>query len=366
VEKTRLTSEIGIEFPVFAFSHCRDVVAAVTNAGGLGVYGAIRAGLDRLEEDLLWIDAQVGGRPYGVDLLIPGRTTPGTAVDIEASIPTEHREFVGGLAQRLGIPEERPSGASDLHFAGPKITPEWGRQQWEIIRKHPASLIVNGLGPMPPDVAEDVHARGMLIGGLVGAPEHVAKHLNVGTDLIIAQGSEAGGHTGEVSTMVLVPQVVDAAGDVPVLAAGGIADPRQIAAALALGAVGVWLGSIWLTTAESDLNPVLKRRLLGARSTDTIRSRCSTGKPSRQFRNAWVEAWQAPDAPVPLPSPAQALLVGAYLNSAIDHGVEDAMCTPVGQALGFMNEERTVRTVMYELMDGYLSAVEDLVARSGG
>ena len=357
---------MGIEFPIFAFSHCRDVVAAVTISGGFGVYGAIRAGLDRLEEDLRWIDGQVGGRPYGVDLLIPGRTTPGPAVDIESLVPSVHREFVSGLAGRLGIPTERPSGAADLHFAGPRITPEWGRQQWEVIRQHPASLIVNGLGPMPSDVADDVHSRGKLVGGLVGAPEHVAKHLDVGTDLIIAQGSEAGGHTGEISTLVLVPQAVDAAGDIPVLAAGGIAEPRQVAAALALGAAGVWLGSIWLTTAESDLHPVLKRQLLEARSADTIRSRCSTGKPSRQFRNAWVEAWQAPDAPEPLDSPAQGVLVGAFLNSAIDHGVESAMCTPVGQALGFMNEERTVRAVMYELVDGYLSAVEDLVARSGG
>lgn len=362
--RAAIFERLGIDFPIFAFSHCRDVVAAVTNAGGVGVLGAVRSDLNRLAEDLQWLDRQVKGKPYGVDLLIPSRTLAGSAVELEARIPDQHRSFVAQLASDLGIPVDRALGASELHFAGPKITPEWARQQWEVAREFPLALLVNGLGPMPIDVADDAHSRNMLVAGLVGAPEHVAKHLAVGTDLIIAQGSEAGGHTGELTTMVLVPQVVDEAGAVPVLAAGGIADPRQIAAAMALGAVGVWLGSVWLTTAESDVHPALKRRLLGARSTDTVRSRCSTGKPSRQFRNAWVDAWQKPGAPEPLRSPAQSLLVGPYLNSAIDHEVEEAMCTPAGQAIGLTNEERTVRTVMYELMEGYATALEELLARA--
>lgn len=356
-----LTERLGIGFPVLAFSHCRDVVAAVSRAGGLGVLGAVRLPPERLEEDLAWLRRELGDTPFGVDLLIPHRTLAGTADEVEQTIPDGHRAFAATLASRLGIPSERSEGASELHFAGPRITPEWAREQWAVVREHPVALLVNGLGPTPADVADDAHDRGLLVGGLVGSPRHVAKHLDVGTDLLIAQGSEAGGHTGDLTTMVLVPQVVDAAGGVPVLAAGGIADPRQVAAAMALGAAGVWLGSIWLTTAESDLHPDLKQELLRAGSSDTVRSRCSTGKPSRQFRNAWVTAWQEPDAPEPLDSPAQSILVSPYLNSAIDHGVAGAMCTPVGQALGLMREERSVRTVMYELMEGYVDAVRELM-----
>lgn len=352
---------LGLAFPVFAFSHCRDVVAAVSRSGGLGVLGAVRLPPDRLEEDLAWIERELDGLPYGIDLLVPHRSMAGSADDVARTIPDGHRAFAADLAARLGIPAARSAGAADLHFAGPQITPEWARDQWRVAREHGIALVVNGLGPMPQDVADDAHERGMLVGGLVGAPAHVAKHLAVGADLLIAQGSEAGGHTGDLTTMVLVPQVVDAAGGTPVLAAGGIADPRQVAAAMALGASGVWLGSVWLTTAESDLHPTLKRELLGAGSGDTVRSRCSTGKPSRQFRNAWVAAWQEPGAPEPLDSPAQSMLVAPYLNSAVDHGVAGAMCTPVGQALGLMNEERTVRSVMYELMEGYVESVNALV-----
>lgn len=357
--ENELTQRLGIGFPIFAFSHCRDVVAAVSRAGGLGVYGAVRLEPEQLKQDLEWLDRELKGLPYGIDLLFPARTLEGDEDEIRKSLPEGHRAFAANLADRLGIPARAPD-ASHLHFGGTRITPAWARAQWDVALEHPIKLLASALGAPPPDVVDQAHEAGMLVAGLVGAPKHATRQIAAGVDLIVAQGSEAGGHTGDISTMVLVPQVVDAAAPVPVLAAGGIADGRQIAASFALGAKGVWIGSLWLTTSESDLHPKLIEELLAASSLDTVKSRCSTGKTSRQFRNDWVDAWQQPDAPEPLQSPAQSLLVSEYLNSAIDYGVDGAMCTPLGQAVGMMDSRRSVRAVMTELIDEYVEALGDL------
>jgi NAD(P)H-dependent flavin oxidoreductase YrpB (nitropropane dioxygenase family) len=357
--ENELTERLGIGFPIFAFSHCRDVVAAVSRAGGLGVYGAVRLEPEQLQQDLEWLDRELKGVPYGIDLLFPARTLEGDEEEIRASLPEGHRAFAAGLADRLGIPPRAPD-ASHLHFGGTRITPEWARAQWAVALEHPIKLLASALGAPPADVVDQAHDAGMLVAGLVGAPKHATRQIAAGVDLVVAQGSEAGGHTGDISTMVLVPQVVDAAGPVPILAAGGIADGRQIAASFALGAKGVWIGSLWLTTSESDLHPKLVEELLAASSLDTVKSRCSTGKTSRQFRNDWVDAWQQHDAPEPLQSPAQSLLVSEYLNSAIDYGVDGAMCTPLGQAVGMMDSRRSVRAVMTELIDEYVEALGGL------
>lgn len=359
--RTPVCDELGIEFPVFAFSHCRDVVAAVTRAGGLGVFGAVRHTPEQLELDLAWLDEELNGKPYGVDLIFPARTAPGTPEELRARLPAEHKRFVAELTERLGIPPRRDSNAP-VHFGGPQITTEWAQAQWEVTRAHDVSLLASALGPAPAHVTGEAHEQGMLVAGLVGTSRHAEKQVEAGADIVVAQGSEAGGHTGEITSLVLVPQVVDAVAPVPVLAAGGIGNGRQIAAARAMGAQGVWTGSVWLTTAESDVHPVLKQKLLVASSQETVRSRCSTGKPSRQFRNAWVDAWQQPEAPEPLESPLQSLLVSDPLNSAIDHVIEDAMCTPLGQVVGMMHSERSVRSVMFDLVEEYIDAVSSLVA----
>src|SRR5213079_3521519 len=147
------------------------------------------------------------------------------------------------------------------------------------------------------------------VAALAGKPQHAERSLARGVDLIVAQGTEAGGHTGEISTMVLVPEVVDAVSPTPVLAAGGIGNGRQIAASLALGAQGVWCGSVWLTTEEAETHPIVKEKFLAASSSDTVRSRASTGKPARQLRTAWTEAWDSPDNPDPLPMPLHGMLI---------------------------------------------------------
>src|SRR5262249_28553497 len=152
-----------------------------------------------------------------------------------------------------------------------------------------------------------------LVAALSGKAEHARRHVARGVDIIIAQGYEAGGHTGEIASMVLVPEIVDAVGgDVPVLAAGGIGSGRQFVAAPALGAARVWLGSAWVTTEEwalpSDL-PAMRAALLAATSSDTVRSRIYSGKPARLLKNRWTDAWSEPGAPDPLPMPLQNILV---------------------------------------------------------
>ena len=362
--KTQLATSLGIEFPIFAFSHCRDVVAAVTNAGGVGVLGTTRQSLDELEYDLLWLDDHCKGLPYAVDLLFPAKSLGDDEEEMAALLPLEHKEFVKRLMSTYEIPEPKEPGMHSHNGDNLITTNERARQKLEILRRHQPKIVASALGPAPKDVVEEVHARGGFVVGLVGAPGQATRHVNSGADIIVAQGTEAGGHTGEISTLVLVPQVVDEVAPVPVVAAGGIGDGRQIAAVIALGAQGVWTGSIWLTTTESNLEEPVKQKLLAATSRDTVRSRCLTGKPIRQLKTPWVSEWDNPGAPTPLPSPLQGMLVRNTLTAIFDHNVISVMGTAIGQIVGTMNQVSPVRQVMYELVEGFVkgaSTVADLL-----
>jgi NAD(P)H-dependent flavin oxidoreductase YrpB (nitropropane dioxygenase family) len=355
--RTSLCDLLGIEYPIVAFSHCRDVVAAVSRCGGLGVLGAATFSPDELDRELTALEKQCPGRPYGVDLVFPVKYRGDDEVELRRMIPPEHIEFVHQLEDRFGIPPRTSTDESSTVRGHVRA-----REQWDVARGHDVALLASALGPAPLDVQDSAHAAGILTAGLVGAVRHTKAHVAAGTDVIIAQGTEAGGHSGDISTLVLVPQIVDAVGPRPVLAAGGIGDGRQIAAALALGAVGVWTGSVWLTTAESDTHPVLKEKLLGASSQDTLRSKCRTGKTVRQLRTPWVEAWEAPTAPTPLPAPLQQMLVRDATLSAVEHGVADALGTPIGQVVGMMNDRRPVRPVIDRLIAEYVEAVGRVAA----
>jgi NAD(P)H-dependent flavin oxidoreductase YrpB (nitropropane dioxygenase family) len=359
----------GIEFPIFAFSHCRDVVAAVSRAGGLGVLGALAFSPEQLEIELDWIDAHVDGKPYGVDVVMPASYAGvelGTLDknQFEGMIPERHKRYVEEVLARHNVPA-LPAGEGS-HETLLAWTHAGARSQVEIALAHPIKLLVNALGTPPPDVIEKVHAKGALVAALIGSVDHARRQVAGGVDIIIASGHEAGGHTGEVTTMVLVPEVVDAVHPVPVLAAGGIGSGRQMAAALALGAAGVWTGSIWLTTTESDTHPVAKKKLLEAGSRDTVRSRSLSGKPARQLKTAWTEAWDGPDSPGTLPMPLQ-FMVTADAISRIHHyahaeqyGAKDLVGSPVGQIVGRMNAVRPVREVIYEMVNEWLDTVSRL------
>lgn len=363
---TRLGEELGLEFPIFAFSHCRDVVAAVSRAGGMGVLGALYFTPDELEIELKWIDEHVDGKPYGVDLVMPAKVSLpdelAGATDLEGElekmIPLQHRDFVEKVLAEHDVPPLPEDGARPHHLLG--WTDATARPQLDVALTHPVSLLVNALGPPPADVVEQAHEQGIKVAALASTARHAMKHKANGVDIIVAQGTEAGGHTGEISSMVLWPEVIEAMGDTPVLAAGGIGHGSQMAAALAMGAQGVWTGSIWLTVAESDSTPLVIEKLLGATSRDTVRSRALTGKPARQLRTAWTDAWERPDSPGYLPMPLQFMLV-SDANMRISRSQDrDLTGFPVGQIVGSMNEQKSVRDVVYRLVEEYGEAVERL------
>ena len=351
---TPLCDRLGIEHPIVGFTPSEHVAAAVSRAGGLGVLGCVRFN-DPAELDavLSWMDRNTDGRPYGIDVVMPARVpTEGGQQDLDQLIPQQHKDFVEQTLLRLGVPP-LPDGtqASDgvlgwLHSVA--------RKHVEVALGHPARLIANALGPPPPDVIASAHERGMLVAALAGKAEHARRQVASGVDIVVAQGYEAGGHTGEIATMVLVPEIVDAVGpDVPVLAAGGIGCGRQVAAALALGAVGAWMGSAWLVTREYQqlsTAPAVQQALLAATSSDTTRSRIYSGKPARLLKNRWTEAWEDEDAPEPLRMPLQNLLVSEAHQRLMRSGQPDVVPMPAGQIVGRITEIRPVADVMAELV----------------
>src|SRR6266496_465244 len=349
-----LSDKVGIEYPIFGFTPSEHVAAAISRAGGLGVLGCVRFNdAGDLDAALRWMDANTDGRPYGVDVVMPAREpTEGAPVDLDRLIPQEHRDFVARTLTRLGVPplpEDGPAGDAVLGWLH-----SVARAHVEVALAHPVRLIANALGPPPPDVIARAHEHGMVVAALAGRADHARAHVARGVDIVVAQGYEAGGHTGEIASMVLVPEVVDAVGDrVPVLAAGGIGSGRQVLAAHALGAVGAWMGSAWLTTREYAITsaaPALRDALLAATSSDTVRSRIYSGKPARLLRNRWTQAWAEPGAPEPLPMPLQNLLVSEAHQRLMRSGQPDVLPMPVGQIVGRMNEVRPVAEVISALM----------------
>jgi NAD(P)H-dependent flavin oxidoreductase YrpB (nitropropane dioxygenase family) len=366
--RTDICDRLGIEFPIFAFSHCRDVVAAVSKAGGLGVLGAVGFPPEQLEIECTWIDEHVGDRPYGVDVVIPGKYEGMGEVDpkkleemLRAAVPEEHRRFAKKLLMDHGVPElpegEKPIGEL-LGWTAATANP-----QIDVALRHPkVKLIANALGTPPPDVIDRIHESGRLVTALCGSSKQGRAHRDAGVDIIVAQGTEGGGHTGEIGSVVLWPEVIDAVAPTPVLAAGGIGTGRQIAAALVMGAQGVWTGSIWLTVQEAESPPAQRDAYLAATSRDTVRSRSFTGKPCRMLRNDWTEAWEATDAPKPLGMPLQFMVTSEAVARGHRYAdkAKDVLFNPVGQIVGQMNRVRPVRDVIYDLVQEYLDAVDRL------
>ena len=374
--KTDITEMFGVEFPIFAFSHCRDVVAAVTKAGGVGVLGAVAHSPNALEIDLEWIEAEVGDKPFGVDLIVPAKYLGSDegGVDmghVRKMIPAEHRAYVDDILDRYGVPPLPVDDESGRQFGGSddKAAPFSADSQepnLDIALAHKSALIVNALGPPPKHMIERCKEQGRKVGALAGKAQHAERHVNAGVDFILAQGSEAGGHTGEIGTMVLIPEIVDAVGNTPVLGAGGIGRGRQMAAAMALGAQGVWCGSVWLTTEEAETHPVVKEKFLKASSSDTIRSRSRTGKHARQLKSAWTQEWDDPETPMPLGMPAQPVLIDEAINRinraayTKGSGAEQLANYFVGQIVGNMNESKPATRVVFEMVEEFIDATEYL------
>ncbi|APE11849.1 nitronate monooxygenase family protein [Rhodococcus pyridinivorans] len=365
--QTGLSKKFGIEYPIFGFTPSEHVAAAISRAGGLGVLGCVRFNdPEELDAVLTWMDENTDGKPYGVDIVMPAKVpTEGTAVGLDKLIPAEHRAFVNRTLEELGVPPlsddvGKASGVLGwLHSVA--------RSHVDVALAHRPALIANALGSPPKDVIDLAHEKGVPVAALAGAVEHAKRHVENGVDIVIAQGYEAGGHTGEIASMVLWPEIVDALGDsAAVLAAGGVGSGRQVAAALALGASGVWMGSYWLTTSEYKLGAAahgpssIQRALLGASSSDTVRSRIYSGKPARLLKTKWTEAWSKPVAPEPLPMPLQNILVSEAHQRMSAADDPEAVAMPVGQVVGRMNEIRPVAEIMADLVRGYDEAVDRL------
>ena len=370
---TKLCQELEIEFPLFAFSHCRDVVAAVSRAGGMGVFGAVNYTPKQLSLELNWIDTHTGKKPYGLDLIVPnkigGIENIHSADALIKALPEEHQSFTVDLLKKYGVDvtgldkrlSEITQFASNLDEAG-------AGEMLEVAFDFPVKLIANALGTPPKIMFEMAHQRGVPVAALVGSRKHAEAQVAAGVDILVAVGREAGGHCGEISTMVLLPEILSVAGDIPVLAAGGIVTGRQMAAAMAMGAAGAWCGSVWLTTAEAEPAPEIKEKLVAASSSDTVRSRSRTGKPSRQLRSPWTDAWEDKGAPTPLPMPLQSLVSEPALKiieSFTETGHEGARNLAtywVGQGVGLMKEEKSTGTVVQDFKEDYLEAVERLLS----
>jgi NAD(P)H-dependent flavin oxidoreductase YrpB (nitropropane dioxygenase family) len=371
--KSPICQMLGIDFPLVAFSHCRDVVASVSRAGGFGVLGATAFTPAELEPELKWIDDHIGGKPYGIDVLIPEnlgiKNEPGlTTRTLAQRVPQKQKEFVRDLLARYDVDPARTleSPAAAAPDRPSSLQQEHALKLLEVSFNHPIKLIANALGVPPQPMIEMGRRHGVPVAALVGAPEHAVRQVKAGVDIIVAQGGEAGGHTGQVATIVLVPEVLRAIKpirDVPVLAAGGIMTGGQMAACMAMGAAGVWTGSVWLATTESETSEIFREKMIAARSRDTVRSRCRTGKPSRQLRSAWTDAWEGPESPGPLAMPFQSLISEPALAAAqrsAEHGnakARELVTYFVGQGVGLVDKVKSSREVVREFMEGFAEAL---------
>ena len=371
---SKICEMLDIEFPLVAFTHCRDVVVAVSKAGGCGVLGAVGMSPEQLEKELKWIDEHIDGKPYGVDVLIPnkmvGKDEKFDADKLVKMIPQEYADFRTDVLENHGIeaPELREIDTGGSSFAQ-NTQSDGAKALLDVAFKHPIKIIANALG-VPPDwmiqMGKDNDCK---VAALLGTAEHAINQVKAGVDILVVSGTEAGGHCGSVSTMVLIPEVHQAIqpyGDVPILAAGGIVTGKQMAAAMAMGASGAWCGSVWLTTIESEVEPVIKEKMVAANSSQTVRSRSRTGKHSRQLVTPWTQAWEADSAPEPLPMPLQPMVAEPALQkvnklAAGGHeGAKDLATYWVGQGVGLMNQSISASDVVQEFKEDFINAFERL------
>ena len=344
-----MCDRFGIDSPIFGFAHDIETVAAITNAGGFGVYGATRRFPEEITQELAQIRSLVGNRPFGVDLVLPpGMPEHNSREAIQAEIPQEHTEFVQQLVERFAVPKASKPGMRTRFIRSKEIE----QAQLRAVMESDVDMLACGIGA-PADVVAQAKDQGKTTLALIGSPHHVPKAVAAGVDIIVAQGYDAGAHTGPIGTYSLVPQIVDAAGDIPVLAAGGVATGRHIAAALAMGAQGVWLGTAWLLSKEhqGDLHRVNRDKLIQAGSADTVITRSESGKPFRQVRTGWSQAWEAEGAPAPLKMPYQDVLVGDLLGAIEEHDIEPLIHSGAGQSIAYFNDVKPVAQIMQALID---------------
>ncbi len=344
-----ICEQLGITYPIFGFAHDVSTVAAISNAGGYGVYGATRRFPQEITDELAEIRSLVDDRPFGVDLVLPpGMPEYNSRQAIEADIPQAHKDFVQGLIDKYEVPAASGPGMRTRFIRSTEIEQE----QINAVLESSVNMFACGIGA-PPPVISAAKARQKTTLALIGSPHHVQRAIDAGVEIIVAQGYDAGAHTGPIGTFSLVPQIVEAAGDVPVLVAGGVATGAHVAAALAMGAQGVWMGTAWLLSEEHQghMHPVNTQKLIEAGSGDTVITRSESGKTFRQVRTAWSQEWEAEHAPAPLKMPYQDVLVGDLLGAIEEHDIEPLIHSGAGQSVGYFDEVRPVNDIMQELVN---------------
>ena len=346
--RTKLCDMLGIEFPIIAFTHCKDVAVAVINAGGFAVLGEAMHTPDEIAADVKWIRDRVDGKPFGIDLVVPASVPPAGALDeLMTKIPDTHRDFARQIKEKYDVPD--PEGPVALRQWG-GLSQKMGRAQIDVLLDERVPVIATGLGS-PDFLIGAAHERGIQVFGLIGMLRQAERQLERGVDAIVAQGYDAAGHTGAMGTFSIVPEVVSIAGTTPIIAAGGVTTGRHLAAALCLGAAGVWTGTVWLASLESDIDPLVKERILAATGDDTTRTACISGKTMRILKCPWTEEWSKPGAPQILRSPYQMLLSSEYIQGANDHRRGDLMTEAAGQGVGFVKETRSTRRILHEMVE---------------
>ena len=325
-----------------------------------------------MHTELKWIDEHVDGKPYGIDVLVPeNMATAGekgvTYNSLRSRVPQEHHDFAAKLLAQAGVE------TLDVQVSDDRAQPF----DPELAHAHAGGGVRASdqadrqcAGRAAAEMIEMGKKHGVPVAALVGAKEHALRQVTAGVDILVVQGTEAGGHCGEVTTMVLVPEVIRAIKkirDVPVLAAGGIMTGQQMAACMAMGAAGVWTGSVWLATTESETSEIFREKMIEASSRDAVRVRTRTGKPARQLRSAWTEAWdRSPDSPGPLPMPLMTLVSENALrsvNRAAEAGNEkarDMVTYFVGQGVGLVDQVQSAGQVVQTFKEEFLEAVEHM------
>ena len=355
--RTKLCDMLGIEYPIISFTHCKDVAVSVINSGAFAVLGEAMHTPDEIAADIQWIRDRIDGKPFGVDLVLPASVPPAdTLEDMMAKIPETQRKFAQQIKQKYDVPD--PKGPIALHQWG-GLNQEMARAQLEVLLDERVPVICSGLGS-PAFILDAAHERGIKIFGLIGKTRQAKRQLEAGVDAVIAQGYDAAGHTGAMGTFSIVPEVVSIAGDTPVIAAGGVTTGRHLAAALCLGASAVWTGTLWLASRESDVDMIVKEKLLAATADDTSFSRSISGMTMRTLKCPWTDEWSKPEAPPVLPAPYQMLLSSDYIQGANDHRREDLMTEAAGQGVGFVTSMKPARQIVFDMVEEALTAIEEL------
>jgi len=355
---TKLCDQLGVEYPIVSFTHCKDVAVAVINSGGFAVLGEAMHTPEDIAADIKWIRERVDGKPFGIDLVLPASAPVDITVDdVMAQIPQQHRDYEQMIREKYDVPA--PKEAPDLHQWG-GLNQALGRAQLEVLLEERVPVIASGLGS-PAFLLDAAHERGCKVWGLVGKTRQAKRQLEAGVDAIIAQGYDAAGHTGQMGTFSIVQEVAAIAGDTPIIAAGGVTTGRHLAAALCLGASGVWTGTLWLACRESDNDMIIKEKLLAADAEDTVYSDSISGFTMRVLKCPWTEEWKKPEAPRALPSPVQMMLSANYIQGANDHRRADLMTEAAGQGVGSITEMKPARQIVFDMVEEALVAFDDIM-----